>query len=57
MTNTTYTFIKNGNRYSTIANNLYEAQLKIEVAFQISLKGAAYRELYKLRTVRIGTVK
>ena len=66
---TTYTFKKNGKAYSAKANNRFEAQdqielafgisLKdqIELAFGISLKGATFEEVYKLRVVRTGKVR
>lgn len=56
MKKTTYTFKKDGKNYSA-ANNRFEAQDKIELAFGISLKGATFEEVYKLRVVRTGTVK
>ena len=57
MKRTTYTFKKDGKAYSAAANNRFEAQDKIELAFGISLKGATFEEVYKLRVVRTGTVK
>ena len=57
MKRTTYTFKKDGKNYSAAANNRFEAQDKIELAFGISLKGATFEEVYKLRVVRTGTVK
>lgn len=44
-----YEFItKDGKRYSTMAGkNRFEAQLSLEIQFQTSLKGAAFRELDK----------
>ena len=54
--NTTYTFTKDGKKYSARGNNRFEAQLNIEVAYGISLEGAKYEEIYKLRTVSTGTV-
>ena len=56
MKRTTYTFKKDGKNYSAAANNRFEAQDKIELAFGISLKGATFEEVYKLRVVRTGTV-
>ena len=55
--NTTYTFTKDGKKYSARGNNRFEAQLNIEVAYGISLEGAKYEEIYKLRTVSTGTVR
>jgi hypothetical protein len=54
---TTYTFKKNGKAYSAKANNRFEAQDQIELAFGISLKGATFEEVYKLRVVRTGKVR
>ena len=54
MTNTTYTFKKNGKTYYANGNNRIEAQESIELAFGISLKGATFEEIYKLRVVRTG---
>ena len=54
---THYTFRKNGKAYSVKANNRIEAQDQIELAFRISLKGATFEEVYKLRVVRTGKVK
>lgn len=54
MTNITYTFKKNGKTYSANGNNRIEAQESIELAFGISLKGATFEEIYKLRVVRTG---
>ena len=54
---TTYTFKKNGKAYSAKANNRFEAQEQIELAFGISLKGATFEEVYKLRVVRTGKKK
>ena len=55
--NTIYTFEKNGKKYSSKANNRFEAQLTIELANGITLEGAKFEEIYKLRTVRIGIVR
>ena len=55
--NTTYTFTKDGKKYSTNGSNRFDAQLKIEVAYGISLEGAKFEEIYKLRTVRTGIVR
>ena len=41
---TTYTFKKNGKAYSAKANNRFEAQEQIELAFGISLKGATLQK-------------
>lgn len=54
---TIYTFKKNGKAYSAKADNRFEAQDQIELAFGISLKGATFEEVYKLRVVRTGKVK
>jgi len=54
---TTYIFKKNGKVYNTKANNRFEAQDQIELMFGISLKGAAFEEVYKLRVVRTGKVR
>ena len=50
-------FKKNGKAYSAKANNRFEAQEQIELAFGISLKGATFEEVYKLRVVRTGKVR
>lgn len=55
-TNTTYTFTKDGKRYSANGKNRFEAQESIELAWGISLKDAKYEEINKLRTVRTGRV-
>ena len=57
MKKTTYTFKKGGKAYSAAANNRFEAQDKIELAFGIDLTGATFEEVYKLRVVRIGKVR
>ena len=57
MKNTTYTFRKDGKAYSANAKNRFEAQDQIELVFGISLSGAAFEEIYKLRVVRTGTVR
>ncbi len=57
MKNTTYTFRKNGKAYSAAANNRFEAQEKIELAFGIDLSGASFEEIYKLRVTRTGKVR
>ena len=57
MKHTTYTFRKDGKAYSTNANNRFEAQDKIELAFGIDLTGATFEEVYKLRAARTGTVR
>ncbi len=55
MTHTTYTFTtKNGHRYTAKGNNPYDAQMNVELAWHISLKGATWTEYYKLRAVRTG---
>lgn len=55
--NTNYTFTKNGKKYSAKGDNRFDAQFNIELAYHISLKGAKYEEIYKLRTVATGTVR
>ena len=57
MTNTTYKFYKDGESYYAKGNNRIDAQDKIEFAFGISLKGATFEEIYKLRVVRTGKVR
>ena len=57
MKNTTYTFRKDGKAYSANAKNRFEAQDQIELAFGISLTGATFEEIYKLRVVRTGKVR
>lgn len=53
----TYTFTKDGKKYSSKANNRFDAQLNIEITYGISLEGATFEEIYKLRTVRTGIVR
>ncbi len=57
MKHTTFTFIKDGQRYFSNAKNPIEARDAIELAFGIDLAGAIYEELYKLRVVRTGKVR
>ena len=57
MKNTTYTFRKDGKAYSANAKNRFEAQDQIELVFGISLSGATFEEIYKLRVTRTGTVR
>lgn len=58
MTNIYYTFTtKDGQKYSAMGSNRFSAQLSIEAAFGVSLKGATFEEIFKLRTIRTGTVK
>ena len=57
MKNTTYTFRKDGKAYNANAKNRFEAQDQIELAFGISLSGATFEEIYKLRVTRTGTVR
>ena len=57
MKRTTYTFKKDGKAYSAAANNRFDAQEKIELAFGIDLEGATFEEVYKLRVVRTGKVR
>ena len=54
---TTYNFKKNGKTYSAKASNRFDAQDQIELTFGISLKGATFEEVYKLRVVRTGKVR
>ena len=55
--NTYYTFTKDGKAYSAAGANRFDAQSKIELAFQISLAGATWTQFYKLRAVASGIVK
>ena len=57
MTHTTYTFRLNDREYSAAGKNRFEAQDSIELKYQISLSGAIYKEIYKLKVVRTGKVK
>ena len=57
MKNTTYTFRKDGKAYSANGKNHFEAQEQIELQFGISLSGATFEEIYKLRVTRTGTVR
>lgn len=57
MTHTTYTFRLNDREYSAAGKNRFEAQYSIELKYQISLSGAIYKEIYKLKVVRTGKVK
>ncbi len=57
MKHTTYTFRLNDREYSAAGRNRFEAQEKIELAFQINLSGATFKEVYKLKTVRTGKVR
>lgn len=55
---TTYKFTtKDGRTYHAGGNNRFEAQLNIETAFGIDLTGATFEVIFKLKTIRIGTVK
>lgn len=55
--NTTYTFTTaDGSRYSAKAKNRFEAQNAVELAYHISMSGAKFEEIYKLRVVRTGRV-
>ena len=54
MKRTTYTFKKDGKTYSSTGNNKLEARENIEIRFGISLSGAVYEEIYKLKVVRTG---
>lgn len=53
---TTYRFTKNGKTYSAGGNNRFEAQNHIELAYDISLNGATFEEIWKLRVIRTGKV-
>ena len=55
--NTSYTFYKDGKKYSSKGANRFEAQENIELQWGISLKGAKFEEMYKLRVVRTGKVR
>ena len=55
--NTHYKFIKDGKTYYAMGDNLIDACNSIEISEGISLKGASYEEIYKLRTVRKGVVR
>ena len=55
--NTSYTFYKDGKKYSSKGANRFEAQEKLELQCGISLKGATFEEIYKLRVVRTGKVR
>lgn len=57
MTNTTYTFKKDGKTYSVKGNNLWDAQTTVELLNGIDLTGATYEVVYKLRVIRTGIVK
>lgn len=58
MKHMTYTFTtKDGEQYSAKARNRFEAQTHIEVSFGIDLTGATVEEIYKLHTIRTGTVR
>ena len=55
--NTHYTFTTaDGTCYTAKGNNRIDAQWNIELSWGISLKGAKWEEVYKLRTIRTGTV-
>ena len=55
--NTSYTFYKDGKKYSGKGANRFEAQENIGLQWGISLKGAKFEEIYKLRVIRTGKVK
>ena len=57
MKRTTYTFKKDGKTYSSTGNNKLEARENIEIRFGISLSGATYEEICKLKVVRTGKEK
>ena len=55
--NTTWRFTtKEGKSYTANGKNRFDAQNKIELAWRISLEGATFEEIYKLKTLRTGTV-
>ena len=55
---THYTFTtKDGQRFTTIADNRTDAKRKIENLFGISLLGAAYEITYKKYTIETGTIR
>ena len=57
-TRTHYEFTtKEGRTYRAEGLNRFDAQQKIELAWGISLTGATWTEIYKLREVRSGIVK
>lgn len=53
---TTYRFTKNGKTYTASGNNRFEAQLHIEIVQGISLAGATFEEIWKLKVIRTGRV-
>ena len=55
--NTSYTFYKDGKKYTSTRANRFEAQENVELQCGISLKGAKFEEMYKLRVVRTGKVR
>lgn len=54
---THWTFRKNGKVYSAGGKNRFEAQLQIELMFQIDLTGATFEEIFGTITVRTGKVR
>lgn len=54
---TTYRFTIGNNIYTAAGDNRLSAQLNIEVSTGISLKGAKFEEIYKLKVIRTGVVK
>ena len=52
-----YRFTLNDKTYSTCANNRFDAQLNLEIAFGITLIGATFEEVWKLKVIRTGIVK
>ena len=55
---TLYTFkLNDGRRYSAIGQNRFGAQNKIELAWDVDLRGATFTEFHKLNAVRTGIVK
>lgn len=57
MKKTTYRFTKDGKTYNASGANRFDAQLNVELAWGIDLKGAKFEEIYNLNVVRAGLVK
>lgn len=51
---TFYTFIKDGLRYTTKADNRRQARKRLEFEWNVSLSGAAWEERYGNRLVASG---
>ena len=51
---TFYTFIKDGLRYTTKADNRYQARQHLEFSWSIDISGAAWEEWYGSRLVATG---